>query len=296
MRLAARGLSVQRSGIFLGSSEGKKVLLFGAALSAVVFAILWGQLTRERRQLDLVTGKPAVPIVVVTAPPQAFVPAEVKHRLLAVDDLAEEFSLPGLRALLAHFAELHASSAMNPAKPTPAVGLPAAADVVDFHIAEALADPKAFRGGWVKTDGVVTTLWTEGLDDPDSTGGMLPLYRGILVENPQSTGVMFVTTKRPPDFTIVRDHVALRGVFLQTIRFKTQDEKIPYRIVPLLVVDEFVVVESAQGRTAQTNLLPVAVTIGAAAAVLIVFLILRRKSRRTAATGLTGRHLRKPNS
>lgn len=291
MRLAARGLPVHRDSRFFGSSEGRKTLIYGAALAAVVFAILWGQAARQRRAVDAVgsaRGLPAVnATVAVTAPPLAFVPAEVRHRLLTVEDLQEEPSLPALRALLDHIATLHAPSATAPGATAPG-GAPADAQVVDLHISEALADPAAFRGGWVKTDGVVTTLWTEGLDDPNTVDGARPLYRGILVENPKSTGVMFATTTPPSEFTILRDRVLLRGVFLQNIRFKTRDPKIPYRDVPLLVLDSFEVAHRAKNQFLYASILPVAVTVGAAIVVIFIFFHLRRKARRVAAAGSVG--------
>lgn len=290
MRLAARGLPVHRGEGFFGSSEGKKILIFGAALVAVMFAILWGQITRDRRSRDTAERlSPAV--MMVTKPPLAFVPAEVRHRLQSVEDLAEEVNRPGLVALLDFMAapvEVPGSTPVASARRRPD-----AAEVVALEINEALAAPELFRGGWVHAKGKVSTVWTETINEPDSNGEPRYIYRGILVRDPKSAGIQFITTVKPPDFTIVRDEISVSGVFLQNLRFKTRDEHTPWRNVPLLVLDTLEISASARGSSAAGSILPIAITIAAAVVVIVFIFVLRRKSRMTAPAGFPGRGPRK---
>ncbi len=291
MRLAARGLPVHRGEGFFGSSEGKKILIFGAALVAVAFAILWGQVTRERRSRDPAERlSPAV--MTVNKPPLAFVPAEVRHRLQSVEDLAEEVNRPGLVALL----DFMAAPVEVPGSANAVAGArrrPDASEVVALEINEALAAPELFRGGWVRAKGKGTTVWTESINEPGSSGEPRYIYRGILVMDPKSAGIQFITTVKPPDFTIVRDEVSVSGVFLQNLRFKTRDEHTPWRSVPLLVLDTLEISASARGSTAAGSTIPIAITIAAAVLVIVFIFVLRRKSRMTASAGISGRGPRK---
>lgn len=291
MRLASRGMSVRQGEAFFRSSEGKKVLIFGAALAAVVFAILWGQVTRGRRTRE--TAERMSPAVtMVTKPPLAFVPAEVRHRLQSVEDLAEEVHRPGLAALLEYMAapvELPGTSSVD----SGVRRRPPDAELVALEINEALAAPELFRGGWVRAKGKVSTVWTETISAAESTGEPRFIYRGIMVQDPQSAGIQFITSVKPPDFTIVRDEVSVTGVFLQNLRFKTRDERTPWRNVPLLVLDELNISGSARGTSAAGSILPIAISIAAAIVVIVFIFVLRRKNRMTAPAGIPGRGPRK---
>jgi hypothetical protein len=291
MRLAARGLPVHRNEAFFGSGEGKKVLIFGAALVAVMFAILWGQVTRDRRVRDAVE-RIAPTVTMVTKPPLAFVPAEVRHRMQSVEDLTEEPHKPGLQALLDHLA----TPVETPGSTSVDGGVrrrPNAEEITRLEIPEALAAPELFRGGWVSAIGKVSTVWTETISDGSSNAEPRFLYRGVLVYDPQCAGVQFVTLVKPPDFTIVRDELSATGVFLQNIRMKTKDERTPWRSMPLLVLDELKVSSTARGSSAAGSILPIAITVAAAIVVIVFIFVLRHKSRVAALAGVSGRAPRK---
>lgn len=102
---------------------------------------------------------------------------------------------------------------------------------------QALADPDALRGEFVRARGVLAGFWVQRLERPIQ--GRKDVWRGVIVgDDPEvPDGVIFDVLERPEDLTesnVHRGTLDLEGVFYRTMTYEAEDGRT--RTAPYLIV------------------------------------------------------------
>lgn len=262
---------------FLGTNEGKRVIMMMVMLVAVVGSVFGNKILHRQ---DATPASGPTSQLSLRHLPAEFLSADTKHLLIAAEDGAQKPLEPGLIAILRAFNErMELAKNVNPKSRPPEPKL------VDLNITEALAAPDKFRGGWVRFQGIPSTAWTVDLANAVAPKGVY--YTGILVEDPRSTGVMFGTTERLPDFERARCRLEIEGVFLQNVRFETQSLRPSerYRTVPFVVARSVRIFEEKPQKTWMDQLfLPVIVGLVFVTAV-ATYLVVKQVDKRRSISG-----------
>jgi hypothetical protein len=89
-----------------------------------------------------------------------------------------------------------------------------------LNIAEALAQPDAWRGKIVRLHGLVAWMQAVKLESP--LGESEDVYRALVTQPDGTAGVAVDFLHPPPELGIQRDVIEVEGVFLRTVRYENK--------------------------------------------------------------------------